>query len=227
MVFEHNPEIVEALRARGRLFRAEEYEHAYPHCWRCGTPLLYYAKSSWYIRTTERSRPDAASQRGHRLAPRARQARALRQVAGGKRRLGALARALLGHAAAGLGVQSAECEERFCAGSIAELRERGAEVPDDLHRPYIDEVVVRCESCGGKMRRVEEVIDAWFDSGAMPFAQFHYPFENEEEFDERFPADYICEGQDQTRGWFYSLLAESRPCCSTAASYRATASASA
>ena len=99
--------------------------------------------------------------------------------------------------------------ERFCAGSIADLRERGGEVPDDLHRPYIDEVVLDCEACGGEMRRVSEVIDTWYDSGAMPFAQFHYPFENEEEFEERFPADFICEAIDQTRGWFYSLLAES------------------
>ncbi len=103
-----------------------------------------------------------------------------------------------------------ECGERFCVGSVAELRERsGGEVPDDLHRPYIDEVVVPCEKCGGEMRRVDSVIDTWYDSGAMPFAQFHYPFENQEVFAERFPADYICEAQDQTRGWFYTLLAES------------------
>ncbi len=102
------------------------------------------------------------------------------------------------------------CDERFCAGSVAELAERATgEVPEDLHRPYIDEVTVGCEKCGGEMRRVESVIDTWYDSGAMPFAQFHYPFENHEEFEQRFPADYICEAQDQTRGWFYTLLAES------------------
>jgi isoleucyl-tRNA synthetase len=105
--------------------------------------------------------------------------------------------------------ESADCDGVFCAGSVTELAERGGSVPTDLHRPYIDEVVLDCERCGGTMRRVEEVIDAWFDSGAMPFAQFHYPFEGTEEFGERFPADYICEAQDQTRGWFYSLLAES------------------
>ena len=105
--------------------------------------------------------------------------------------------------------EGADCEERFCAGSVAELRDRAGEVPEDLHRPYIDEVTFACEACGGTMRRVEEVIDAWYDSGAMPFAQFHYPFEGEEEFEQRFPADYISEAQDQTRGWFYSLLAES------------------
>ncbi|MBS1881158.1 MAG: class I tRNA ligase family protein, partial [Actinobacteria bacterium] len=106
---------------------------------------------------------------------------------------------------------AAGCEGRFCAGSVEELRERlhGGEIPEDLHRPYIDEVVLDCERCGGTMRRVDSVIDTWYDSGAMPFAQFHYPFENEAEFERRFPADYICEAQDQTRGWFYSLLAES------------------
>ncbi|HWO47245.1 MAG TPA: class I tRNA ligase family protein, partial [Solirubrobacterales bacterium] len=104
-----------------------------------------------------------------------------------------------------------DCDERFCAGSIADVRERAGEVPDDLHRPYIDDVSWACkrEGCDGTMRRVESVIDTWYDSGAMPFAQFHYPFEGKEEFEERFPADYICEAQDQTRGWFYTLLAES------------------
>ncbi|HYQ78487.1 MAG TPA: class I tRNA ligase family protein, partial [Solirubrobacterales bacterium] len=102
------------------------------------------------------------------------------------------------------------CDGRFCAGSVAELRERAREaVPDDLHRPYIDGVTLDCEQCGSIMRRVVSVIDTWYDSGAMPFAQFHYPFEGKEEFEERFPADYICEAQDQTRGWFYTLLAES------------------
>ncbi len=103
--------------------------------------------------------------------------------------------------------ECAGCDHRWCAGSVAELRERGGDVPDDLHRPYIDDVVLECEKCGGEMRRVVETIDAWFDSGSMPFAQFHHPFENTEEFESRFPADYICEGLDQTRGWFYSLLA--------------------
>ena len=103
------------------------------------------------------------------------------------------------------------CDGRFCAGSVAELRERaGGEVPDDLHRPYIDEVVARLRaSAAGRCGASTSVIDTWYDSGAMPFAQFHYPFENEEEFEERFPADYICEAIDQTRGWFYTLLAES------------------
>src|SRR5262249_40592670 len=103
-----------------------------------------------------------------------------------------------------------DCTETHCAGSVAELRERAkGEIPDDLHRPHIDAVTLECPGCGGEMRRVGSVIDTWYDSGAMPFAQFHYPFENEELFEERFPADFICEAIDQTRGWFYSLLAES------------------
>jgi isoleucyl-tRNA synthetase len=209
MVFEHNPEIVEALRGSGRLFRAEEYEHSYPHCWRCGTPLLYYAKSSWYIRTTEvRDRMLAENEKIGWRPDHVKHGRF------GKWLEGNVDWALSRERYWGTPLpiwecESAGCDEVFCAGSVADLRERGGEVPDDLHRPFIDSLTLECASCGGRMRRVEEVIDAWFDSGAMPFAQFHYPFEGEQEFAERFPADYICEAQDQTRGWFYSLLAES------------------
>ena len=207
MVFEHNPEIVEALAASGRLFRAEEYEHAYPHCWRCGTPLIYYAKSSWYVATSERRDLMLEVNEGIDWHP-----EHIKHGRFGKWLENNVDWALSRERYWGTPLpiwecQSPDCEERFCAGSIAELRERGGEVPDDLHRPYIDEVVVRCEKCGGEMRRVVETIDAWFDSGSMPFAQFHHPFENTEEFESRFPADYICEGLDQTRGWFYSLLA--------------------
>jgi isoleucyl-tRNA synthetase len=207
--FEHNPEIVEALRQSGRLFRAEEYEHAYPHCWRCGTPLLYYAKSSWYIRTTEvRDRMLAENETiGWRPEH-------VKHGRFGKWLEGNVDWALSRERYWGTPLpvwecQTAGCEEVFFAGSIADLTDRGGRVGDDLHRPYIDDVVLRCESCGGEMRRIEEVIDTWYDSGAMPFAQFHYPFEGADEFAQRFPADYICEAQDQTRGWFYSLLAES------------------
>ncbi len=152
----------------------------------------------------------ARQQRDDRLAPRARQARPLRQMAGEQRRLGALAQPLLGDAAADLALRRRGLRRRDLhrLGRGAG-RALGGEVPDDLHRPYIDEVTLRCEDCGGNMHRVSSVIDTWYDSGAMPFAQFHYPFEGQEEFDERFPADYICEAQDQTRGWFYTLLAES------------------
>jgi isoleucyl-tRNA synthetase len=209
MVFEHNPEIVEALREKGRLFRLQEYEHAYPHCWRCGTPLLYYAKSSWYIRTTDvRDRMLAENETIGWRPDHVKHGRFGKWLEGNVD--WALSRERYwGTPLPVWECESAECDGNFCAGSVAELRERAGDLPDDLHRPYIDDVVVPCEQCGGEMRRVEEVIDAWFDSGAMPFAQFHYPFENTELFEERFPADYICEAQDQTRGWFYSLLAES------------------
>jgi isoleucyl-tRNA synthetase len=207
--FEHNPEIVEALREKGRLFRAEEYEHAYPHCWRCGTPLLYYAKSSWYIRTTDvRDRMLAENETIGWHPEHVKHGRFGKWLEGNVD--WALSRERYwGTPLPVWECQSASCDEVVCAGSVADLTDRGGAVGDDLHRPFIDDVVLRCDSCGGEMRRVEEVIDTWYDSGAMPFAQFHYPFEGEEEFAQRFPADYICEAQDQTRGWFYSLLAES------------------
>jgi isoleucyl-tRNA synthetase len=208
-VKESDPDIVEALRAKGRLLRAEVYEHAYPHCWRCGTPLLYYAKSSWYIRTTDvRDRMLAENETIGWHPEHIKHGRFGKWLEGNQD--WALSRERYwGTPLPIWECESAECGERLCAGSIADLRERGGEVPDDLHRPYIDEVTLRCEACGGQMRRVEETIDAWYDSGSMPFAQWHYPFEGERDFRERFPADFISEGIDQTRGWFYSLLAVS------------------
>ena len=209
LVYNHNPEIVEALRASGRLFKSSDYEHAYPHCWRCDTALIYYAKSSWYLRTSEvRDRMLAVNEKIGWHPDHIKHGRF------GKWLEGNVDWALSRERYWGTPLPiwecgSEDCPERFCAGSIADLRERGGEVPEDLHRPYIDEVVLECTSCGGAMRRVPEVIDTWYDSGAMPFAQHHYPFENEELFAERFPADFICEAIDQTRGWFYSLLAES------------------
>jgi isoleucyl-tRNA synthetase len=205
-----DPEIVEALRAAGRLFRSEVYEHAYPHCWRCGTPLLYYAKSSWYVATSQAREQLLANNQGIGWHP-----EHIKHGRFGKWLENNVDWALSRDRYWGTPLPIWECEEegcdgRFCAGSVAELRERArGEVPDDLHRPYIDEVVLDCEKCDGEMRRVESVIDTWYDSGAMPFAQFHYPFENEELFEARFPADFICEAIDQTRGWFYTLLAES------------------
>jgi isoleucyl-tRNA synthetase len=208
-VKEADPDIVEALRDSGRLLRAETYEHAYPHCWRCETPLLYYAKSSWYVRTTD--------VRDRMLAENAEiqwQPEHIRDGRFGKwlenNQDWALSRERYWGTPLPLWqCADPECGAAFCAGSVADLRERGGEVPGDLHRPYIDEVVLDCERCGGEMRRVAETIDAWFDSGAMPFAQFHYPFENTELFEKRFPAAFISEAIDQTRGWFYSLLAVS------------------
>ena len=208
-VKEADPEIVDSLRRRDRLLRAETYEHAYPHCWRCDTPLLYYAKSSWYIRTTDvRDRMLAENETigwhpGH-----------IKHGRFGNWLEGNVDWALSRERYWGTPLPiwecaAADCAERTCVGSVAELAERGAELPDDLHRPFIDEVAFPCEACGGEMRRVPEVIDAWYDSGSMPFAQFHYPFEGEELFSERFPANFISEAIDQTRGWFYSLLAVS------------------
>jgi len=202
-------ELIADLERRGLLYREQVYEHAYPHCWRCGTPLLYYAKSSWYIATSQVRDRLLANNEGIGWHP--------EHIKHG--RFGrwlennvdwALSRDRYWGTPLPIWECTADgCDERFCAGSVADLRERGGEVPDDLHRPYIDEVRLKCGRCGGEMRRVESVIDTWYDSGAMPFAQFHYPFEGEAEFEERFPADYICEAQDQTRGWFYTLLAES------------------
>jgi isoleucyl-tRNA synthetase len=204
-------ELIAHLRERGRLFREETYEHPYPHCWRCDTPLLYYAKSSWYIRTSEVRDRMLAENEGIGWHP-----EHIKEGRFGKWLEGNVDWALSRERYWGTPLPvwecgSPDCRERFCAGSMDDLRAHGGEVPDDLHRPYIDDVVLKCtrEGCGGEMRRVSEVIDTWYDSGAMPFAQFHYPFEGSEEFERRFPADFICEAIDQTRGWFYSLLAES------------------
>jgi isoleucyl-tRNA synthetase len=202
--------LIDDLDRRGLLFREQVYEHAYPHCWRCGTPLLYYAKSSWYVATSQ--------VRDHLLANNETIGWHPEHIKTG--RFGkwlennvdwALSRDRYWGTPLPIWECGGEdCDGRFCAGSVAELRERAkGEVPEDLHRPYIDEVTLDCAQCGGEMRRVKSVIDTWYDSGAMPFAQFHYPFENEELFEERFPADFICEAIDQTRGWFYTLLAES------------------
>ncbi len=203
-------ELIADLERRGLLFREQVYEHSYPHCWRCGTPLLYYATSSWYIRTSGVKERMLANNETIGWHP--------DHVKHG--RFGkwlennvdwALSRdRFWGTPLPVWRCADPACGEVECIGSVAELGERSrGEVPDDLHRPYIDEVTLECGKCGGEMRRVDSVIDTWYDSGAMPFAQFHYPFENVEEFEERFPADYICEAQDQTRGWFYTLLAES------------------
>jgi isoleucyl-tRNA synthetase len=208
-VKEADADIVEALRVSGKLLRDEVYEHSYPHCWRCGTPLLYYAKSSWYVRTTDvRDRMLAENEEIGWRPEHIKHGRFGNWLEGNVD--WALSRERYwGTPLPVWRCTASGCEGSFCAGSVAELRERGGGVPDDLHRPYIDEVVLPCEGCGGEMRRVEEVIDAWYDSGSMPFAQFHYPFEGEELFAERFPADFISEAIDQTRGWFYSLLAVS------------------
>ena len=204
-------ELIADLGRRGLLFREQSYEHSYPHCWRCGTPLLYYATSSWYIATSEFKEQMLANNETIGWHP-----EHVKHGRFGKWLENNVDWALSRDRYWGTPLPvwrctDAGCGEVECIGSVAELRERSldGQVPDDLHRPYIDEVAIECGKCGGEMRRVKSVIDTWYDSGAMPFAQFHYPFENEAEFEERFPADYICEAQDQTRGWFYTLLAES------------------
>jgi isoleucyl-tRNA synthetase len=212
--FVKDPEVtvalIDDLRERGLLFREQVYEHSYPHCWRCGTPLLYYATSSWYIATSGARDELLANNEQIGWHP-----EHIRHGRFGKWLENNVDWALSRDRYWGTPLPiwecaKAGCDGRFCAGSVLQLSERArGEVPDDLHRPHIDEVVLDCEECGGEMRRVESVIDTWYDSGAMPFAQFHYPFENEREFEERFPADFICEAIDQTRGWFYTLLAES------------------
>ncbi len=209
IVYRHNPEIVAALKRSGKLFGEVPYEHAYPHCWRCETALIYYAKSTWHVATSEvRDRMLAENERIGWHPEHIKHGRFGKWLEGNVD--WALSRARYWGTPLPIWECGADrCGERFCAGSIEDLRARGGEVPDDLHRPYVDDVVLGCESCGGEMRRVPDVIDTWYDSGAMPFAQFHYPFEGEELFWERFPADFICEAIDQTRGWFYSQLAES------------------
>src|ERR1700742_1756244 len=201
--------LITQLEDRGLLFREQAYEHAYPHCWRCGTPLLYYATSSWYVATSAARDQLLANNETIGWHP-----EHVKHGRFGKWLENNVDRALSRNRYWGTPLPIWECESEscdgvICVGSKEDLVKHGGSVPDDLHRPYIDEVTLRCEDCGGNMHRVSSVIDTWYDSGAMPFAQFHYPFEGQEEFTERFPADYICEAQDQTRGWFYTLLAES------------------
>ena len=201
-----DPEIVEALRESGRLFRAGEYEHAYPHCWRCGTPLIYYAKTGWHARTTEVRDELLAANETITWYP-----DHIKHGRFGNWLENNVDWALSRERYWGTPLPIWRCGNGHvvCVGSRDEIAERGGDVPDDLHRPYIDEVTLTCEDCGEPMRRVPDLIDVWWDSGCMPFAQWHAPVEGQAIFEERFPADYICEALDQTRGWFYSLLAVS------------------
>jgi isoleucyl-tRNA synthetase len=199
-----DPDLVDDLRGRGLVFRAEEYEHAYPHCWRSGNPLIYYAKRSWYIRTTAKRERLLAANETVAWHP-----DHIKHGRFGKWLENNVDWALSRERYWGTPLPVWRCANghAHCVGSFAELRERSGSELEDPHRPYVDEVTFACEECGEEMRRVEEVIDVWFDSGAMPFAQYHAPFENEEHFRAHFPADFVCEALDQTRGWFYSLLA--------------------
>jgi isoleucyl-tRNA synthetase len=202
-----NGDLVEDLRRRGHLLRAELYEHAYPHCWRCGTPLIYYAKPSWYIATSQlRDRLLAANETVDWHPEHIKHGRFGDWLENNVD--WALSRER--YWGTPLPVwRTEDGEETHVIGSLAELEELSGVRLDDPHRPYVDDVTFESPTSGKLMRRVPEVIDVWFDSGAMPFAQWHAPFENEDEFASHFPADYICEALDQTRGWFYSLLAVS------------------
>jgi len=199
-----DPDLVEDLRRRGRVLRSETYEHAYPHCWRCGTPLLYYAKPSWYIATSRlRDRLLAANETVDWHPEHIKHGRF------GDWLENNVDWALSRERYWGTPLPVWRCEEGHVRviGSFAELEDLSGTTVPDPHRPYVDEVAFPCPECNRRMTRVPEVIDVWFDSGAMPFAQFHAPFENQERFETRFPAQFICEALDQTRGWFYSLLA--------------------
>ena len=204
-----DPEVIKNLDARNQLFEAPQFEHEYPHCWRCDTPLIYYARESWYIRETAVKDDLIRNNNTVNWIP----------ESIGKGRFGNWLENIQDWAISRnrywgtpLNIWECECGHQECIGSRAELAERAgdpkaAEV--ELHRPYIDEVTLTCPDCGKTMHRVPEVIDCWFDSGAMPFAQHHYPFENKELFEQQFPAQFISEAVDQTRGWFHSLMAES------------------
>ncbi len=199
--------IIKWLYNEGKLFDKQKVAHNYPHCWRCKTPLLYYAKPSWYIEMTKLKDKLIENNDGVEWYP----------DYVGEKRFGNWLENLKDWAISRsrywgtpLNIWKCECGHKESIGSRKELADRAIEDIDEsieLHRPYVDDVHIECSKCGEKMTRVTDVIDCWFDSGSMPFAQLHYPFENKNEFENLFPADFICEGIDQTRGWFYSLLA--------------------
>ena len=204
-----DPMILKDLEEKGKLFKAPEFTHSYPHCWRCDTPLLYYARESWFIRMTAVKDELVANNNTVNWIPKSI----------GEGRFGNWIEHVQDWGISrnrywGTPLNIWECENEACGhqhamGSIEELKSMSDNCTDDieLHRPYIDKVTAKCPKCGGVMHRVPEVIDCWFDSGSMPFAQWHYPFENKDIFERRFPADFISEAVDQTRGWFYSLIA--------------------
>ena len=201
-----DPEVLKDLESRGLLYDAPKFEHSYPHCWRCDTPLIYYARESWFIKMTDVKDQLIANNNTVNWVPKSI----------GKGRFGDWLENVQDwgisrnrYWGTPLNIWECECGHQHSIGSIEELKSMSDNCPDDieLHRPYIDQVTIKCPHCGKPMHRVEEVIDCWFDSGSMPFAQWHYPFENKEIFEDNFPANFISEAVDQTRGWFYSLMA--------------------
>ena len=201
-----DPDLIEDLRARGRLLRAETYEHSYPHCWRSGDPLIYYATRSWYIATAKlRDRLLEANAEVDWHPDHIRDGRMGDWLRGNVD--WALSRERYWGTPLPVWRCTSDRDHVHVIGSFDELEELSGVRLEDPHRPFVDEVGFPCPHCGARMQRVPEVIDVWFDSGAMPFAQHHAPFENEDRFDARYPANFVCEALDQTRGWFYSLLA--------------------
>lgn len=203
---EANPKIIKDLEERKLLFSIKKIKHSYPFCWRCDSRLMYYAKKSWYIRTSVIKDDLLRSNEKVNWYP-----EHIKYGRFGKWLENNVDWALTRERYWGtpLPVWVDGNGHKICIGSIEELKEKAVDIPSDLdlHRPYVDDIIIKCPECGSDMRRVPEVIDVWFDSGSMPYAQFHYPFENTELFRESFPADFICEAIDQTRGWFYTLLA--------------------
>ncbi len=197
--------VLDMLKAQGKLFKALPFEHDYPHCWRCDTPLMYYARSSWFIKTTAVKDQLIKNNRSVNWMP-----ETIKEGRMGNFLENVIDWGLSRDRYWGTPLPVWVCEdcgEIEVIGSKAELREKcGASEDIELHRPYVDRLHCKCKKCGGKMSRTPEVIDCWFDSGSMPFAQYHYPFENKDLFEETFPADFISEAVDQTRGWFYTLL---------------------
>ncbi|MDD3628713.1 MAG: isoleucine--tRNA ligase [Actinomycetota bacterium] len=202
---EANPKIIEDLEKRKLLFGIKKIKHSYPFCWRCDSRLMYYAKKSWYIRTSAVKDDLIKSNEEVNWYP-----EHIKYGRFGKWLENNVDWALTRERYWGtpLPVWVDDNGHKICIGSIEELKEKAVNMPSelDLHRPYVDDIIIKCPECGSEMRRVPEVIDVWFDSGSMPYAQFHYPFENVELFEQSFPADFICEAIDQTRGWFYTLL---------------------
>ena len=204
-----DPMVLTDLDKEGKLFDAPKFEHDYPHCWRCDTPLIYYARESWFIKMTAVKDDLIRNNNTINWIP----------ESIGKGRFGDWLENVQDwgisrnrYWGTPLNIWQCECGHMHSIGSRQELFEMSGDERAktvELHRPYIDEITLKCPECGGEMHRVPEVIDCWFDSGAMPFAQHHYPFENKELFEQQFPANFISEAVDQTRGWFYSLLAES------------------
>jgi isoleucyl-tRNA synthetase len=206
-VKEADPAIIEDLQARGLLFRSEKFTHTYPFCWRCDTPLIYYARDAWYIRTSQFKQRLVELNNQINWVP-----EHIREGRFGNWLANNIDWSLSRERYWGTPLpvwECPNCKNRECVGSVKELSEKaGKDLSElDLHRPHVDTITWACNKCGNKMKRVPDLIDVWFDSGSMPVAQWHYPFENKEKFDSQFPADYISEAVDQTRGWFYTLHA--------------------